>query len=437
MQPTKPATTSLENHWMPFTANYDFIQAPRLVVKGEGMYLWNESGKQLLDCSSGLFCVALGHCREEITEAVSRQLSTLDFISPFQLGQPKSFELASKLADLLPGDIGHVFFSNSGSESIDTAMKLIIAYHQANGEARRTKFISRERSYHGMNIGGTSLAGIVRNRRTFEAITLNVCHMRHTLTGEERFVNGQPQNGAELADDLLRAVDTYGGENIAACFVEPIAGSTGMLIPPMGYLERLRDICNQHGILLVFDEVITGFGRTGKMFASEAFGVTPDIITMAKALTNGALPMGATAVSKTIYNRLVKEPKGKGVEFAHGYTYSGHPVACAAALATLDIFQKENIVEHAAELSPYFLERVFSLRDLPGVVDIRGYGMAAAVDFETQGAPGAYGMAAAEKLYNAGLHVRFSGDCAMLTPSLICETAHVDQIVETIRSVLG
>jgi beta-alanine--pyruvate transaminase len=437
MGTTQSGATSLDSHWMPFTANYDFKQAPRMVVKGEGMLLWDESGHQLLDCSSGLFCVALGHCRKEITAAVSEQLSTLDFTSPFQLAQPKSFELASRLAQLLPGDIGHVFFSNSGSESIDTAMKLIIAYHQANGEPRRIRFISRERSYHGMNIGGTSLAGIGRNRRTFEAITLNVHHMRHTWTGTERFVKGQPQNGAELADDLLRAVDTYGAENIAACFVEPIAGSTGMLVPPIGYLERLRKICDEHGILLVFDEVITGFGRTGKMFAGEAFGVTPDIVTMAKALTNGAFPMGATAVSKEIYNRLVNEPKTKGVEFAHGYTYSGHPVACAAALATLEIFQKDHVVAHAADISPYFLDQVFSLRDLPGIADIRGYGLAAGVEFEAQGAPGSFGMTAAEKLFNAGLHVRFSGDCAVLTPSLICEKSHIDQMIETLRTVLG
>ena len=429
--------TSLENHWMPFSSNYDFKQSPRMVTKGEGMYFWSDTGKKILDGSSGLFCVPLGHCRKEIAEAVYQQMMTLDYSSPFQGGQPGAFALAERLASILPSGIDHVFFSNSGSESIDTAMKMAVAYHKANGEPQRTRFVSRERAYHGVNIGGTSLSGIMKNRETFDGITLNVYHLRHTWTGEETYTMGQPQKGAELADDLHRIATTIGGDKMAACFVEPIAGSTGVLVPPVGYLERLREICDEHGILLVFDEVITGFGRTGKGFASETFGVIPDIMTMAKGLTNGSQPMGAVAVKNNIYDKLVNEPKGKGIEFLHGYTYSGHPAACAAGLASLDLYAQENVFERAGEMAPYFLEKIHSLRDIDAFADIRGFGMLAGIDLKPQGAPGMAGMEGTKKFFEAGLHVKFTGDCALVAPPLVCDKSHIDQIVEVFRSIYG
>lgn len=298
-------TNSLEQHWMPFTANRDFKANPRIVVKSEGMYLVDHKGGTVLDGSSGLFCTPLGHGRPEIANAVHQQLLTNDYTAPFQLGHPGSFELASKVARITPEPMNHVFFVNSGSESIDTALKMAMAYHRAKGDGHRNRFVSRERAYHGVNMGGVSLAGMVKNRETFTNVMPNVVCMRHTWMPENAFIPGQPTKGAELAEDLVRICETYGGSTIAAVFVEPIAGSTGCLVPPVGYLNRLREICDQHGILLVFDEVITGFGRTGHAFAADAFGVIPDIMTMAKALTNGAQPMGAVCVRDEVYDTII------------------------------------------------------------------------------------------------------------------------------------
>ena len=294
---------SLDEFWMPFTPNRDFKSDPRIVIRAEGLYYYNDRGDKIIDASSGLFCVAAGHCRKEIAEAVHRQLQELDFVAPFLRAHPKSFELASRVAELTPGDLNRIFFVNSGSEAVDTAMKIALAYHQARGQTGRTMFVSRERAYHGVNFGGVALSGIVNNRRKYGPGIAGVVHMRHTQLDENRYVQGQPEHGAELADDLQRFVNLYGAENIAACFVEPIAGSTGCLVPPKGYLERLRKICDAHGILLVFDEVITGFGRTGQPFGAQSFGVTPDLMTMAKALTNAAQPMGAVAVSERVHGR--------------------------------------------------------------------------------------------------------------------------------------
>ena len=321
---------SLEQHWMPFTANREFKKNPRLIVRSEGVHYWTHTGERILDASSGLFCCAAGHARPEIADAVARQLMEVDYCTHFQFGHPSSFELARRIAALTPDDLNHVFFVNSGSEAVDTALKIAMAYHRARGEGERQRFIARERAYHGVNIGGTSLSGLMRNRQAFGAVMPGIAHMRHTWSPETRFVRGQPETGAELADDLQRFVDLYGGNTIAACFVEPIAGSTGFLIPPKGYLDRLRKICDAHGILLVFDEVITGFGRTGKAFGAQSFDVTPDIMTMAKALTNGAQPMGAVAVRDDIYDTVVDAAPEGAVELFHGYTYSGHPAACAA-----------------------------------------------------------------------------------------------------------
>jgi beta-alanine--pyruvate transaminase len=428
---------TLENHWMPFTANRDFKADPRLMVKGEGIYYWDHKGGKIIDGSSGLFCSAAGHCRPEIADAVSAQLRENDFTPPFQSGHPGSFELAAKVSSLMPDGINHVFFTNSGSESIDTALKIAMAYHRARGEGQRTRFVSRERAYHGVNIGGTSLGGMVKNRETFSGLMPSIVHMRHTWLEKNRFAKGQPEHGAELAEDLQRAVETYGGSTIAACFIEPIAGSTGVLVPPKGYLERLREICDTHGILLVFDEVICGFGRTGKAFAAQSFGVTPDIITMAKALTNGALPMGAVAVDDEIYDTVVNAAPENAVELFHGYTFSGHPTACAAGLAALEIYEKENLFERAAELSPYFLDQVYSLQDLNAVTDIRGYGLIAGFDVATGDAPGQRGTQLQKDLFWSGLHVKFTGDTGIIAPPFIAEKEHIDQIVGILREKLA
>ncbi|NQV84634.1 MAG: aspartate aminotransferase family protein [Rhodospirillales bacterium] len=428
---------SLEKQWMPFTANRDFKKDPRLVVRGEGIYYWDHKGGKILDGSSGLFCAAAGHCRPEIAEAVHKQLQENDFAPPFQMGHPGAFELAEKIARLTPDGIDHVFFTNSGSEAIDTALKIAMAYHRARGEGQRTRFVSRERAYHGVNIGGMSLSGMVKNREAFSGFMPGIVHMRHTWLEENRFAKGQPEHGAHLAEDLQRAAETYGGSTIAACFVEPIAGSTGVLVPPVGYLERLREICDAHGILLVFDEVICSFGRTGKAFAAQAFGVVPDIITMAKALTNGAVPMAAVAVQDEIYETVVGASPENAIEMFHGYTYSGHPVACAAGLATLDIYEKENLFERAAELSPYFLDQMHSLRDLGVVTDIRGYGLIAGFDVAAGDAPGQRGTQLQKDLFWSGLHVKFTGDTGIVAPPFIAEKEHIDQIIGLIREKLA
>ncbi|MFQ5994500.1 MAG: aspartate aminotransferase family protein [Acidiferrobacterales bacterium] len=426
----------LENQWMPFTANRDFKTNPRLLVRGEGVYFWNHEGNKVLDGSSGLFCCAAGHGRREIADAVAQQLLELDYAPPFQSAHPKSFELARRVAALTPKGINHMFFANSGSEAVDSALKIALAYHRARGEGQRMRFVSRERAYHGVNIGGTSLSGLVKNRETFGAGLTGVAHMRHTWLPENRFTKGQPDNGVELAEDLQRIVGLFGADTIAACFVEPIAGSTGVLVPPKGYLERLREICDAHGILLVFDEVICGFGRTGEAFAAQSFGVTPDMMTMAKALTNAAQPMGAVAVQDAIYETIVGTAPGDSIELFHGYTYSGHPAACAAGLAALDIYEKEGLFTRAAEMSSYFLEAVFALSDLPVISDIRGYGMIAGFDVAPADRPGTRGYDVQKRLFEAGLHIKMTGDAGIIAPPLVSEKSHIDKMCDILREVL-
>ncbi len=422
---------SLEEHWLPFTQNKEFKENPRLVVRSEGCYMWDQNGGQILDGSSSLFNVACGHGRTEISEAVYAQLKQNDYTPHFQMGHPGSFELARMVARMLPEEMNHVFFANSGSEAIDTALKIVMAYNNARGEPGRIRMVSRERAYHGVNIGGVSLSGLVKNRNVFPLTMPYVATMRHTWLEENKFQKGQGEHGGvNLANDLQRMVDTYGADTIAACFVEPIAGSTGCLVPPQGYLERLREICDMHGILLVFDEVITGFGRLGKPFAADAFGVTPDIITMAKAITNGAQPMGAIAVRDEIYETVVEAGNG-GIEFFHGYTYSAHPAACAAGIATLKIYEDEGLFENAASLSEYFLEQVWTLKDIEVVTDIRGYGLMAAIDVALpERDPGASGMEMQKKLFWDGLHVKFTGDAGILAPPLVATRAHIDELVD-------
>ncbi len=428
---------SLDEYWMPFTPNREFKADPKMIVRAEGMFFWNDRGEKLIDASSGLFCCAAGHGRREIAEAVGRQLSELDFTAPFLRGHPKQFELATRVAELTPGDLNRIFFCNSGSESVESAMKLALAYHQARGQGGRNVFVSRERAYHGVNFGGVSLSGLVNNRRKFGTGLPGIAHMRHTHLKENFFVPGEGAHGADLAEDLARIVNLHGAENIAACFVEPIAGSTGVLVPPKGYLKRLREICDQHGILLVFDEVITGWGRTGQAFAAQTFGVTPDMITMAKAITNGAQPMGAVAVSERIHDTVMAAAPEGAIEFFHGYTYSGHPAACAAGLATLDIYERDGLFARARELSPYFQDALFSLRDLPVVTDIRGFGMMGAIDVAVDGTPGRRGHAFQKKLFDNGLHLKTTGDAAIIAPPLVAERAHIDMIADILRRTLA
>ncbi|MCP5150210.1 MAG: aspartate aminotransferase family protein [Ectothiorhodospiraceae bacterium] len=433
----KLATNSLEHYWMPFTANRDFKAHPRLLVKGKGVYYWSHEGKQILDGSSGLFCCALGHGREEIARAVYEQILELDYSPPFQEAHPGQFELARLVSQLTPDGIDRVFFANSGSEAVDTAIKVALAYHRARGEGARMRFVSRERAYHGVNIGGTSLSGLVKNREAFGAGIGAVAHMRHTWLPENRFTKGQPEHGADLADDLERIVGLYGADTIAACFVEPIAGSTGALVPPKGYLERLRAICDRHGILLVFDEVICGFGRLGHPFGAQAFGVVPDIMTMAKGITNGNQPMGAVAVKGSVYDAIVESAPEGAVEFFHGYTYSGHPAACAAGIATLQIYERDRVFERAAALTPHFLDALFSLSDVPAITDIRGFGLLGGIDLASDGVPGRRGYDAHKKLYEAGLYVKMTGDAILVAPPLVCEPDHVDRMVALLRQVLS
>ena len=429
-------TISLDEYWMPFTPNREFKAEPRMVVRAEGVHYWNERGERVIDAASGLFCCAAGHGRREIADAVGRQLAELDFIAPFLRGHPKSFEFAQRIAELTPGDLNRVFFVNSGSEAVDTAMKIALAFHRAQGQGERTMFVSRERAYHGVNFGGTALSGLVNNRRRFGPALPGVVHMRHTLLPENRFTPGEGEHGVELADDLTRFVNLYGAENIAACFVEPIAGSTGCLVPPRGYLARLREICDRHGILLVFDEVITGFGRTGQAFAAQSFGVTPDMITMAKALTNGAQPMGAVAVSERIHDAIFGAAPDGAIELFHGYTYSGHPAACAAGIATLDIYRREGLFERARERSPRFLEAMFALADVPVVADIRGYGMMAAIELHPDAAPGRRGHEFQKRLFDNGLHLKTTGDAAIVAPPLVATDGQIEEIAAILRRTL-
>ena len=338
---TAGPANALAHQWLPFTANRSFMARPRLLARAEGLHFWNHQGDRLLDGCSGLFCCALGHARPEIAAAVAQQMQTLDYAPPFQFANPRGFELARLVAQITPGDLNQIFFVNSGSEAVDTAMKIALAYHAANGEPQRQRFVGRERGYHGVNFGGLSLGGMVKNKEVFGTGLPGVSHLRHTWLEANRFQPGQGEHGAELADDLQRMVDLYGAKSIAACVVEPIAGSTGVLVPPRGYLQRLREICDRHGILLVFDEVICGFGRTGQAFGGHSFEVVPDLVTMAKALTNGAIPMGAVAISDRLHERVMESAPDGAIELFHGYTYSAHPVACAAGIATQKVYRDE------------------------------------------------------------------------------------------------
>ena len=426
---------SLREHWMPFTSNKDFKENPRLIIEAKGVYQKNHHGKTLIDASSGLFCNPLGHGRKEIISAITKQLEQLDYCQPFQQWFGGSFELATRIAKHTPGDLNRIFYTICGSSAVESAIKIVIAYHKAKGNGHRFRFVGRERAYHGMNIGATSVGGMINNVKTFASILMpGVVHMRHTHLPEHKFIKGQPETGAELANDLERIATNFGAENIAACIVEPMAGSTGALIPPKGYLNRLREICDKHGILLIFDEVITGWGRMGSAFAAQEFGVTPDIITMAKATTNGIVPMGVVAVKEEIYDTVMEaSPKGT-VELFHGYTYSGIPISVAAALAVQDIFEKEDIFNRAKDMSLYFLDGLFSLKDIDVIDNIRGYGMMGGIDIKLNIKPGKAGFECFKACYEAGVNFKATGDALIIAPMFISEKKHIDEIIDKLRT---
>ena len=430
-----PIPNSLNEHWMPFTSNKDFKKRPRLITSAKGVYLKNHEGQTQIDASSGLFCNPLGHGRKEIIDAITNQLKTLDYAQPFQQGFGGSFELATKISKHTPGNLNKIFYTICGSTAVETAIKISVAYHKARGEGQRFRFVGRERAYHGMNIGATSVGGMINNVKAYASVLMpGVVHMRHTHLEEHKFVSGQPETGMELANDLERICTNFGAENIAACIVEPISGSTGTLVPPVGYLQRLRELCDKHNILLIFDEVITGWGRTGSAFGAQEFGVTPDIMTMAKATTNGIVPFGVVACKEEIYDAVVDAAPEGAVELFHGYTYSGIPISVAAALAVQDIFEKEDIFNRAKTLAPYFQEGLFSLKDIDVVENIRGYGMMGGIDIKMDKRPGRAGLATFKHCYDAGVNFKATGDALIIAPMFICEKNHIDEIIDKLRT---
>ena len=432
------ASLSLEELWMPFTANRAFKRAPRLLVEAKGMYYTAADGRRILDGTAGLWCVNAGHCREPIAHAIAEQAARLDYAPGFQMGHPLEFELASRLSEITPDDLDHVFFANSGSEAVDSALKIALAYWQAKGEPSRTRFIGRQRGYHGVGFGGISVGGIDANKKQFASQLLpNVDHLPHTHDARNAFTRGQPANGAEMAAELETLVQQYGASTIAAVIIEPVAGSTGVLIPPNGYLERLREICTKHGILLIFDEVITGFGRLGASFAAHYFGVVPDMMTVAKGITNAAVPMGAVFVRGGIYETVVNATE-QGIEFFHGYTYSGHPLACAAALATLGVYRDEGLFERAASLAGYWEDAVHSLRGAPNVVDIRNLGIVAGIELAARpGKPGTRAFEVFTRCFNdENVLIRTTADIIALSPPLIVEKEQIDEIVAAVGKTL-
>jgi beta-alanine--pyruvate transaminase len=426
----------LSAFWMPFSANRQFKKAPRMFVAAEGMHYTTADGRQVLDGTAGLWCCNAGHGQPRIVEAIQRQAAELDYAPAFQMGHPKAFELATRVRDMAPEPLQHVFFTNSGSESVETALKIALAYHRARGEGGRTRLIGRERGYHGVNFGGISVGGITNNRRFFGSLLAGVDHLPHTHLPGNAFTRGQPEEGAHLADELERLVALHGAETIAAVIVEPVAGSTGVLIPPKGYLERLRELTAKHGILLIFDEVITGFGRLGTPFAADLFGVTPDMITCAKGLTNGVIPMGAVLTTADIHDAFMEGPDHV-IELFHGYTYSGAPIASAAGLATLEVYREQGLFARAAELASYWEDALHDMRDCPHVIDIRNLGLIGAIELEpAAGEPTKRAFGAFVKAYENGLLIRTTGDIIALSPPLIIEKGHIDTLFSTLRKVL-
>jgi beta-alanine--pyruvate transaminase len=427
----------LDAYWMPFTANRQFKKAPRLLARSSGMHYWTQDGRQVLDGMAGMWCVNAGHARPKIVQAIQQQAAEMDYAPPFQMGHPKAFELAEAAVKLAPEGMTKLFFTNSGSEAVETALKMALAYQRVRGEGQRTRLIGRERGYHGVNFGGISVGGMVANRKMFGSLLAGVDHIRHTHDPERNaFTVGQPEHGAELADDLERLCALHDPSTIAAVIVEPIAGSAGVFLPPKGYLQRLRAICDKHGILLIFDEVITGFGRTGKPFGAQTFGVTPDLMTVAKGLTNGCVPMGGVFARQAIHDAFMSGPEHL-IEFFHGYTYSAHPLACAAGLATLETYADEGLLTRAAALQGYFAEAVHSLKGLPNVIDIRNLGLVAGIELQPiAGEPTKRAFGIFLDCYDKGVLGRTTGDIVALSPPLIVERAQIDQIVDTLKGAI-
>jgi len=422
---------------MPFTANRQFKAHPRLLTQADGMYFKTADGRRVLDGTAGLWCVNLGHSREAISLAVARQIRELDFAPTFQMGHPLPFELAARLIKHAPDGLNHVFFTNSGSEAVDTALKIALAYHQLRGEGARTRLIGRERAYHGVGFGGISVGGMVNNRRLFGPLLTGVDHLRHTLDLEHNaYSRGLPAWGAHLAEDLERLIALHGASTVAAVIVEPVQGSAGVIPPPQGYLQRLREICDRYGVLLIFDEVITGFGRLGAPFGAQYFGVRPDLITSAKGLTNGSIPMGAVYVSNTIHDVFMHGPENV-IELFHGYTYSGHPVACAAALAALDIYEQENLLTRASTLAKYWEDAAHALKGLPHVIDIRAIGLVAAVEFApVPDNPGKRAYEIFTRCFERGVLVRQAGEAIALSPPLIVNPQQIDTLFGTLAEII-
>lgn len=431
------APNDLNAFWMPFTANRQFKKAPRMFARAKDMFYYTTEGREVLDGTAGLWCVNAGHCRPKIVAAIQEQAAELDYAPAFQMGHPKAFELANRLVEIAPKGLDHVLYTNSGSESVETALKVAIAYQRVKGEGSRFRLIGRERAYHGVNFGGISVGGIVSNRKMFGTLLTGVDHLPHThLPAKNAFSRGVPEHGAELADELERIVALHDASTIAAVIVEPVAGSTGVLIPPKGYLQRLREITKKHGILLIFDEVITGYGRLGTPFAADYFGVTPDIMVTAKGLTNGVIPMGAVLVTSEIHDAFMNGPE-HAIEFMHGYTYSGNPMASAAGIATLETYKDEGLLTRGAEIGSYFADALHGLRDLPHVIDIRNIGLVGAIELEgIPGQPTRRAFSAFLKAFDAGVLIRTTGDIIALSPPLIVEKSHIDRIVSTLRTVL-
>ncbi|UPH70338.1 aspartate aminotransferase family protein [Abyssibius alkaniclasticus] len=435
--PTPTVPNDLRAFWMPFTANRQFKSNPRMFVAADGMYYTTAEGRKVMDGTAGLWCVNAGHKRPKIVEAIAKQAAELDYAPAFQMGHPKAFELANRIIDIAPKGIEHVFYTNSGSESVESALKMALAYHRARGQGTRTRLIGRERGYHGTNFGGISVGGIVNNRKFFGSLLTGVDHLPHThLPEQNAFTRGQPDHGAHLADDLERIVTLHGADNIAAVIVEPMAGSTGVLMPPKGYLQKLRDITKKHGILLIFDEVITGFGRLGANFGADFYGVVPDMMTVAKGLTNGIIPMGAVLTTAAIHDAFMDGPEGT-IELFHGYTYSGNPMAAAAGLATLETYADEGLLTRAAALDSYWADALHSLKGLPHVIDIRNAGLIGAVELEPiPGAPTARAFQAFLDAYDKGILIRTTGDIIALSPPLIITKAEIDELVGKLGEVL-
>jgi beta-alanine--pyruvate transaminase len=435
---TTPLTRAqLEAYWMPSTGNRQFKHDPRMIVAAEGVYLIDDQGRRVLDGLSGLWCSGAGHNRPEITEAVHAQLKTLDYSPAFQYGHPGAFVLANKIKSLTPNGLDYVFFTNSGSECVDTALKMARGYWRQKGQPAKTKLIGRARGYHGVNFGGISVGGIVANRKLFGQ-AVDADHLSHTLLPENTFSRGMPARGAELADELIELIALHDASNIAAVIVEPVAGSTGVIPPPVGYLQRLRDICTANDILLIFDEVITGLGRCGGLTAAEVFGVVPDIMTLAKQLTNGVIPMGAVVAKPDIYEIFMAQGGPQYMlEFPHGYTYSGHPVACAAALAALDLLQEEELPRRVATMAPYFEDCLHSLKGSPHVCDIRNYGFAGALQLAPYpDEPARRPFEIAQRMWEKGFYVRYGGDCIQLGLPFVIETSQIDSLLSALGETL-